>query len=238
MCNSRFLEEMPELEDMMVPGNSFETVLRASIEMGLHPDIEDEKKDWIALRLSRHKALQTFERQWKSGHWEQINRYRTHNGGTLIMGTGISEQKRVEEELRRTQSSLMEAISNVTVGVDIYDADDRLSITSTGWQRIGPQNPDLFVIGKTFENILRKTVERGRIPDAMEDPETWIQWRIARHKEKKGSVEYLLDGGSWVQLTEYGTDDSGTMVTRRDITQRKNAEEKIAASTLEKGVLL
>ncbi len=227
MCNSRFLEELHKLEGVMVPGTSFETILRASVDKGLHPQLKGDEDKWIAMRIARHRTLDTFERQSEGGRWEQVDRYRTHDGGTLIIGTDVTERKMVEDKLRRTQQRLIEAISRVAIGVDIYDAQDRLSLTSGGQGRIGSQTPDLFVIGDNFEVILRRTVESGRIPEANEDPEKWIQWRLARHRQKKHPTEFMHNDGTWVQLLEYATDDGGTLVIRSDITERKNAEVEI-----------
>jgi PAS domain-containing protein len=211
----------------MVPGTSFETILRASVDKGLHPQLKGDEDKWIAMRIARHRTLDTFERQSEGGRWEQVDRYRTHDGGTLIIGTDVTERKMVEDKLRRTQQRLIEAISRVAIGVDIYDAQDRLSLTSGGQGRIGSQTPDLFVIGENFEVILRRTVESGRIPEANEDPEKWIQWRLARHRQKKHPTEFMHNDGTWVQLLEYATDDGGTLVIRSDITERKNAEVEI-----------
>ncbi len=85
----------------------------------------------------------------------------------------------------------------------------------------------MFKIGSTFEEIVRSNTENSHIVGVKEDPEAWIQKRLALHRSKQGVLEYQLDDGRWVQVNQYRTSDDGTLVMRTDITQQKHLEAQL-----------
>ncbi|HZS81932.1 MAG TPA: ATP-binding protein [Stellaceae bacterium] len=97
LCNARYSEINSAISDILVPGVSFEVVLRKGIERGLHPAAIGSEEEWLLERLADHRAGNShFERQGSDGHWLQVLEQRTPGGGTTILATDITEVKRRE----------------------------------------------------------------------------------------------------------------------------------------------
>src|SRR5215475_4337933 len=56
VCNSHYRELFASHAEVMVPGTSFETILRTATGRGLIEDAEGREEAWIAKRLERHRA--------------------------------------------------------------------------------------------------------------------------------------------------------------------------------------
>lgn len=155
-----------------------------------------------------------------------------------VFARDVTTQRKALEQLKTTQTRLVDAINSISGSVDLYDAQDRLVLSNAGNRKLGPDVEEILKPGRTFESILRMTVDQGRIAEAMDNPEEWIKARMERHRKREGSTEYLLLNGDWMLLTEYRTHDGGTLIIRTDITEKKQAEKKLKASLEEKEVLL
>jgi len=152
VCNSRYRELFASHADVMVPGTSFETILRTAIERGLIKDAEGRRDAWIEERLARHRAAgETHIQRRSDGRWIQISERKTANGGVVAIYADITEMKRHEAELaaardaadeaNRTKSSFLANMShelrtplNAIIGYseilqeDAADKDDKASI--------------------------------------------------------------------------------------------------------------
>ena len=100
VCNSRYQELLASHADVMVPGTSFETILRTAIERGLIMDAEGCREAWIEERLARHHAASEMHIQRRSdGRWIQVSERKTANGGVVAIYADITEMKQHEAEL-------------------------------------------------------------------------------------------------------------------------------------------
>ena len=94
----------------MVPGTSFETILRTATERGLIKDAEGRDDAWIAERLARHHAASETHIQRRSdGRWIQVSERKTANGGTVAIYADITEMKQHEAELAAARDAADEA---------------------------------------------------------------------------------------------------------------------------------
>ena len=80
VCNSRYKDTVATHAEVMVPGTSFETILRTATGRGLIKDAEGGREAWIAERLARHHAASESHIQRRSdGRWIQVSE-RPRNG--------------------------------------------------------------------------------------------------------------------------------------------------------------
>src|SRR5262245_14380700 len=100
VCNTRYRELFATHADVMVPGTSFETILRTAIERGLIMDAEGCRDAWLRERLKRHHAASEMHIQRRSdGRWIQVSERKTANGGVVAIYADITELKQHEAEL-------------------------------------------------------------------------------------------------------------------------------------------
>ena len=151
-------------------------------------------------------------------------------GGFIVLAIGLVSWLPKELTARkRAEELLTTAIESMSEGFAYYDADDRLVVVNKNMAKIYPLISDVFVPGKTFEEVLRTGVERGQFVEAQGREEEFIQSRLAYHREPKGAVEYNLPDGRWIRVEEMRTPSGGVIGIRTDITSLRIAEKKIEA---------
>jgi adenylate cyclase len=110
ICNSHYRELFASHSDVMVPGTSFETILRTATDRGLIKDAEGRREAWIAERLTRHRAASETHIQRRSdGRWIQVNERKTANGGVVAIYADITELKQHEADLAAARDAAEKA---------------------------------------------------------------------------------------------------------------------------------
>ena len=110
VCNSHYRELFASHADVLVPGTSFETILRTATERGVIKDAEGRRDAWIAERLARHRAASETHIQRRSdGRWIQVSERKTANGGVVAIYADITEMKQHEAELAAARDAADEA---------------------------------------------------------------------------------------------------------------------------------
>ena len=110
VCNSHYRELFASHAEAMVPGTSFETILRTATGRGLIKDAEGREEAWIAERLERHRASSETHIQRRSdGRWIQVSERKTANGGVVAIYADITQLKQHEAELAAARDAAEEA---------------------------------------------------------------------------------------------------------------------------------
>lgn len=127
-----------------------------------------------------------------------------------------------DEEVRRSQHRLTNAIESISDGFALYDAEDKLVLYNShygGMMYAG--NTDDLRLGLSFEQIVRKAIETGRIALAGKAAEIWLADRMAVHREPGEPQVQLRADGHWIRISERRTDDGGTVAVYSDVTELK-----------------
>src|SRR6516162_1418278 len=110
VCNERYKELFASLSDVMVPGTSFESIARATVERGLVTDAEGRRESWLKERLEQHRApAGTHIQQRSDGRWIQVSERKTANGGVVAIYADITELKQRERDLEAARDAAAEA---------------------------------------------------------------------------------------------------------------------------------
>ena len=110
VCNSRYKELFPTHSDVMLPGTSFETVIRTATERGLIQDAVGRRDSWLSERLSLHRTTGGTHIQHRSdGRWIRVNDRKTTSGGVVATYADITELKQREEELEKAMEQAQTA---------------------------------------------------------------------------------------------------------------------------------
>ena len=106
VCNERYREIYAASKDAIVPGNSFENILRYGLENGQYVAAIGREEEWLRERLTqhRHQAI-TIEQELEDGRWLRIAERETPNGEWVGFRVDISEQKAVQAELQEAKES-------------------------------------------------------------------------------------------------------------------------------------
>ncbi len=137
--------------------------------------------------------------------------------------------KAAAHSVRTSRDHMMHAMESVSEGFSLYDAQDRLMLCNSEYRKlVHLQDKDL--IGETFENIVRRRVERGLILLGDNSAQEWITRRLAQHRNPSGPHIQEYSGGRWLQVSEQKTEDGGTVAIYTDVTASKEAEQKLRAA--------
>ncbi|MDH3228207.1 MAG: PAS-domain containing protein [Alphaproteobacteria bacterium] len=113
VCNSHFLEFNPELDDVIRPGVSYETVARALIDSSDDAEASTAQRDeQLQRQMELHRSGgHVAERRLPNGRWILITEHRTGHGGTAIVHTDVTELKEREAKLERSNHELQQFAS-------------------------------------------------------------------------------------------------------------------------------
>lgn len=126
---------------------------------------------------------------------------------------------------RDSHARMTEAIESVPQWFALFDPDDRLVICNRKYREVVSEGGAEVEIGDSFESIIRRIAERGDIPAAIGDVESWIQKRLDMHRNPQGPYIQYRSSGEWTQINERRTHDGGIVFIATDITALKCAEQ-------------
>ena len=99
LCNSKFRELYPKLEDLARPGTRFSDLLKIGVQRGALDTAGQSAEEWIAQRLARHANPTGFTEYHHGATWVRITEQRTPDRSTVAVYTDISELKQRQQEL-------------------------------------------------------------------------------------------------------------------------------------------
>lgn len=183
---------------------------------------------------------------WKTRKGEQVNvlvsyprvAYRGEDisfaGGKRILWCyDITALKQAEQARRVSEQRLAEAIESISEGFVLYDAEDRLVLCNSCYRDMLYAGHEGDVApGTTFEDIIRRSAERGHVQEAEGRVEAWIAERLARHRDPAEPQIQQRSDGRWIMVSERRTDEGGTVAVYSDITELKQREEDLTEKSV------
>ena len=138
----------------------------------------------------------------------------------------ISERRRVDAALQRSQQDLINSIESIGEGFALWDRDDRLQVFNQRVLEIMPSLAGFLEVGLAFETLLRRIAESDLI-SAEIGIDRWLAERRRMRREGGQHIEFTTKEGRWIRLAENRTPDGYTVGIYQDITDIKHAEEDI-----------
>jgi PAS domain S-box-containing protein len=122
-CLYRRTNGNPVQDDLLQPGSTFESYLRARFDTGMYKDfVEGSAEDWIAERMARHRdpkgAVFTL---FVNGRWRRVREERLPGGSTLEIGTDITEEKLANLALQNSEAQMRLVTDNIPAFVSYLD---------------------------------------------------------------------------------------------------------------------
>jgi two-component system cell cycle sensor histidine kinase PleC len=149
--------------------------------------------------------------------------------GGVVVFRDITAQRRVAQDLAKSEMRLKDAISAMESGFALFDAEDRLVLCNDAFIDEGQRQVFGDPIGRSFEEIVR-AFTRGdpTAVAAREDPEAWLRWRLELHRNPPQTpTEMLHTDGTWMRFTERVTAEGGRVAIWTDVTALKQAELRL-----------
>jgi PAS domain S-box-containing protein len=229
MCNEAYRKLYPANAPVMLPGATFEAILRAAILAGQSPDAIGREEEWIAARMEAHrKEGVPHEHRLSTGRWVLTSERRMRNGGIAGLRVDITALKQIQASLRESQAKLNQAQRVAKTGSVWRDfskpgaewSDETCRIFGTTRETFVP-NPENFLalVHPEDRALLRASIadsEQGNSPRP-------LQYRIIR----PDGMERWVYREAELIYDETGR-LLGRMSTYKDVTDEREAERRQA----------
>jgi diguanylate cyclase (GGDEF)-like protein len=239
-AQSRLADALEHSQEGVVVVDANDTIVlanaQAADQLGLPPDTLrpgaplsqlQETFDTGQVLLRRDGAVQaTSEALMADGRWLRISRSPTRDQGFIVLCSDISRLKSQERSLRETNLLLDAALENMSQGLCLYDAQDRLEVFNRRFLEIFKLPRQRIRPGMTFKNVLEVSVASNNHPTKS------VLQLLAEHAEHRsdravGPHLYELGNGRAVSCLYSPTADGRWVATYEDVTERRQAEAKI-----------
>ncbi len=194
----------------------------------VHPDDRSRLRAWLD-GLQQGKAQEAVEgRILRSDGQTRIARVE----GRAVKdaaGTASKVAGTVQDitERRRTEQQLDIALNNLVQGVCFFDGARRLILANRRYAEIYNIPPDAIPPGTTLDEIVDRRFEAGTAPKMPR--EEYLAWRQAiAVSDQPNDTIVELKSGQIISIHHRPMPDGGWVSTHEDITERRQAEERLA----------
>ena len=208
---------------LLVPGTSYEEILRSLFEQGMHPDAALDLDGYLKQRREPQAyPAAAIELHLSSGIWLQSTEQRTHDGGVVSVHTDITEVKQREEELNAV-------LDTIEYGICFMGPDLRARIANRAFRDMWSFADDFFDGRPTLAEMISYNRHTGiyGIPD--EQWEEYVGDRVAA--VRAGAIppfEWTRADGMVLQYQCIVLPNGGRMLTYFDITEMKRRERQLS----------
>ncbi len=216
LWNRRYAELNAEIVDPLVPGMSFEEVMRRGIALNRYPQAAGWEEQWLAVRRALHAMPHSSHEQRLAGdRWLRIEERRTADGGCLGVRIDITELKRREASFKLLFDS-----NPLPMLVCDHDTLRFLAVNEAAIKHYGFSREE-FLSMSTLDIRLPEDWEKvrgvvGKQEGQRASGETW------RHRKKNGD---LIEVAVRKQNLSYDGRAS-TLLAVIDMTEQRRAEEE------------
>ena len=223
ICNESYLSIYATSRDLIVPGATFEEIVRRGAERGQYPQAVGNVDAWVRERVRQHQNPLglVIEQPLDDGRWLLITESRTSSGYHVGNRIDITERKKAEAQIQK----LSLAIEQSPASIFIANLDGSIEYvneaftTNTGYSRdevIG-RSPRVLHSGKTprstYDSLWRALGERRT-------------WKGEFHNRRKDGSEYV-DSAIITPILKADGTISHYVAVQDDITERMRIAEEL-----------
>ncbi len=233
--NKRYQVVNEPVKDALAPGTYFEDYLKAIIDADLVPESEGPADEWLKNRMARHhNPTGPFELARQDGIWLLVSEQKLDHGGTIMLGTDISERKQAEEALRESEELLRATAENLPEVFWISNIDENakysMKYVNPAFERIWQRKREELYADTSVWFSCMHPDDKERVAQAADD-----FYREKRPYEE----EFRITPPDGTERTIYITgelikDIDGNIVRAagiaRDITDHKQMEQQVRRS--------
>ncbi len=224
-CNTRFKAMNPDLAPELVPGVTFEELLRDNIAANRILDALDDEEAFIRERMAQHRnPTGPLVQQRRDGCWLELRQERTPEGSTFLINTDITERKRMEEALREREAQLRGIMDNAPIEIVLKDTEGHYVLNNARWQK-NYNLTDEEARGRMLHDFFSEEFAK---PLSAHERELMETGEAAAHEDKFPESDGIHD---FLTIPFPIRDTAGEVmnigVMAVDITERKRAEEMV-----------
>ncbi|MGH6661434.1 MAG: PAS domain-containing protein, partial [Rhodospirillales bacterium] len=222
--NDRYLQLRPASQRILARGGTFEDMVREHVRLGMIPEAVGREEAFVRERMEQHRNFKgPIVRRFVDGRWYLIDEARTPEGGTALSVVDITDLKRTENALRKSEALFRAVVNHSPTKIHIKDVEGRYTLINKEAEKLfGVTDEDGR--GKTSYDLFPKDVA-----DAfMAHDRAVIQSGKAMEKEEEFTLEDDVHTFLTVKFPIYDLEGMAAVgAIGTDITERKRAEETV-----------
>ena len=229
-CNEAYLRFYETSRDLIVPGATFEDIIRRGAERGQYVNAIGRVDEWVKSQVAQHQNAngKTVEQQLTDGRWLMIVEYRTPSGYIVGNRVDVTELKQVSEALRAREAYLRATLDNLPFLFWLKDTEGRfLAVNKNLSDAGGRESPDALLGLTDLDVWPRELAEAYRADDR----------EVMASRVEKTVKEPIADGTTtrWIETFKkpvVGSDGQllGTVGFARDISEPRRMQQALAES--------
>jgi PAS domain S-box-containing protein len=149
----------------------------------------------------------------------------------------ITERQKAEESLRlieiataEERKTLQDAVESFADGFILFDAEERYVLCNDNFQNSISDFENIFIVGHTFEKIMRTRIKARNFRADIVRDENWVQQRLDDYRACR-TIERESVDGRHIELRHLKTPTGGTAMIRTDISELKQTELTLRKNT-------
>ena len=232
VCNRRFLEVYRLDPATVKPGISLMELSRLSVAAGNYGDATPEKVCAYFTRklIEGQVAALTFVSV--DGSSFAARSQPMANGGWVITFEDITERERADRALREQNLRFDVALNNMSQGLSMFDADQRLIVRNDRYLSIFKADPNVIKPGVTLREVFEHGIECGLYPGMTADE--LLARRLAIVASKQPTVyDQEAAGGRTIAIAICPMPNGGWVGTFEDVTENRKLEAERAQALSE-----
>jgi PAS domain S-box-containing protein len=223
LFNRRYLELLNLSPKVVRNGLSFREVLEHSAARGNFPVDELEEK-WRERRdkLATGKPF-TLRQPLRNGVIIAFHFRPMLDGGWVSISEDMGAEERLQAELRLQIERLDEAVANMSHGLCMFGADERLIVCNEQYLSHYELDANVVKPGVTHREVINHWISRGHQPGS--SAEEFYQRRMREIRSNEARVGYLTRrDGRVIEAISRSTPEGGWVSANEDVTERRRAE--------------
>jgi diguanylate cyclase (GGDEF)-like protein/PAS domain S-box-containing protein len=222
LCNQRYIEISGLSAEFMRPGRTLREILQARREQGSFARDVDEYRRELLQDLASGKTKNLFI-ETSNGRFCEVVNVPMPGGGWVATHKDVTEKVRAEKLNEQQKLQLDTALANMSQGLCMFDAAQRLIICNKRYAELYKLNKEQTIPGTLLSEILEHRIASGTAP---EDHENYFKEHLndVALKRPYHNVNRLHDG-RYVSVNHRPMADGGWVSTHEDVTEVKAREE-------------
>ena len=222
IANRRFAEIYGLSQDQVKPGTTLRQILEARIAKGLYAGASPE--EYIKERLAALGEASTKIQRLSDGRDIAICHTPMRDGGWVTTHEDVTERESLKWRLKQQNDQLDAALNNMTHGLVMFDADQRLVVCNQRYIEMYRLTPEQSKPGTTMREILQHRLANGCYNKT--DPALFVD-DLAREFNKRSSDTHELVDGRIIHVRRQEAASGGWVITHEDITERQKLHAKL-----------
>ena len=222
ISNRRYQQMYNLPDDLVAPGTPLTRILQHYADRGETGRLSVE--EYSEVMPTEYRQIYDLA----DGRKILIERQPLTDGSWVATHTDITKQKRAERLLAEKAAELEQinlrfdaALNNMSQGLCMFDAEQRVVVSNAQYGAIYGLTPDQIKPGTSLRQILEYRREKGT--DFSVAPDVYVSVNVKQAKE----VQELADGRV-VAIARHPMETGGWLTTHEDITERARNEKRIA----------